>query len=144
MLELWGSSFSFDLVLIGYLISSFIISTLRFSILGPNFPSWIYTQRSLEELDIFSKGISSTKNDMFWNFVRGIKCTLNMSNNFIVRDLLNMLLNTKYTFLASNNLKGRLLCISKNVSMLDLSHNSFLGSISPLLCNTIDKVFNGL
>ncbi|KAJ1382598.1 Leucine-rich repeat [Sesbania bispinosa] len=53
---------------------------------GPNFPPWIYTQKSLETLDISSSKISFVDGEKFWKFVAGIK-DLCLSNNFISGDI---------------------------------------------------------
>ncbi|KAK7316564.1 hypothetical protein RJT34_00123 [Clitoria ternatea] len=96
---------------------------------GPRFPSWIYTQKSLESLDMSGSKISFVDTGKFWNFVAGIK-DLRLSYNFINRDISEVKLHSNlFLMLDHNNFTGRLPNISPNVSYVDLSHNSFSGSI---------------
>ncbi|XP_061362340.1 receptor-like protein EIX1 [Gastrolobium bilobum] len=95
---------------------------------GPNFPSWIYTQKSLEALDISSSKISFLDEEKFWSFVAGIK-DLCLSYNFISGDISKVTLNSLSLKLDHNNFTGGLPNMSENVSYVDVSHNSFSGSI---------------
>ncbi|XP_028760191.1 receptor-like protein EIX2 [Neltuma alba] len=82
--------------------------------IGPNVPSWLYTQRSLRSLDISRSGISKIDADIFWSFVVGIYF-VDISNNWISDDISNV-------------------SLSANISHFDASHNSLSGSIFSLVC----------
>ncbi|XP_058783496.1 receptor-like protein EIX1 [Vicia villosa] len=112
--------------------------SLSNTILGPKFPAWIYTQKSLQFLEVPNSRLSSIDGDTFWRFVANIT-QLNLSNNNISADLSNVTLNSKLIFMDHNNFKGGLPHISANVIYLDLSHNSFFGTISPLFCHKIGR-----
>ncbi|XP_050879614.1 receptor-like protein EIX2 [Lathyrus oleraceus] len=112
--------------------------SLSNTILGPKFPAWIYTQKSLEYLEVPNSRLSSIDGDAFWRFVANIT-QLNLSNNNISADLSNVTLNSELIFMDHNNFRGGLPHISANVIYLDLSHNSFFGTISPLFCHKIGK-----
>ncbi|KAJ1383136.1 Leucine-rich repeat [Sesbania bispinosa] len=96
---------------------------------GPNFPSWIYTQKSLKHLDLSSSGISLANGNKFWSFVEGIDISLGLSNNSLKGDISNVTLNASFIYLDHNNFTGRLPHISPMARDVDLSHNSFSGSI---------------
>ncbi|CAI8597866.1 unnamed protein product [Vicia faba] len=111
---------------------------LSHTILGPKFPAWIHTQRSLEYLEFPNSRVSSVDGDTFWRFVANIT-EINMSHNNISADLSNVTLNSEIIFMNDNNLGGGLPRISENVVFLDLHANSFAGSISPLICHKIGR-----
>jgi hypothetical protein len=75
---------------------------------GPNFPSWIYTQKSLQSLDLSSSGISFVDRNKFSSLIEGIPKFLLLSNNSMTGDISN---------------------ISPMAGSVDLSYNSFSGSI---------------
>ncbi|KAI9114281.1 hypothetical protein K1719_014509 [Acacia pycnantha] len=83
--------------------------------IGPNVPTWLYTQRSLGHLNISACGISKIDATVFWRFVAGIM-EVDLSNNLISDDISNVIL-------------------SGNISRFDASHNSLSGSFSSLLCH---------
>ncbi|KAK7393790.1 hypothetical protein VNO78_22354 [Psophocarpus tetragonolobus] len=112
--------------------------TLSNANLGPKFPEWIYTQHSLEYLEVPNSNISSVKGDFFWRFVANIT-QLNLSKNTISADLTNITLKSTILFMDHNYFTGGLPHISANVIYLDLSHNSFYGPISPLFCHKLGK-----
>ncbi|KAI9072469.1 hypothetical protein K1719_045564 [Acacia pycnantha] len=101
--------------------------------LGPNFPAWLYTQSSLEELWLSTSMISNIDANIFWSFIERINY-VDLSNNFIGGDISNVTLNSGYLVLAYNNFIGGLPHISANVFYFRACHNSFSGSIFPLLC----------
>ncbi|KAL5076154.1 hypothetical protein RYX36_015138 [Vicia faba] len=111
---------------------------LSHTILGPKFPAWIYTQRSLEYLEFPNSRVSSIDGDTFWRFVANIT-QLNLSNNDINADLSNVTLNSELIFMDHNNFRGGLPHISENVVLLDLHQNSIVRSISTLFCHKIGK-----
>ncbi|CAJ2639648.1 unnamed protein product [Trifolium pratense] len=75
---------------------------------GPNFPSWIYTQKSLQSLDLSSSGISLVDKNKFSSLIERISIALYLSNNSFTGGLPN---------------------ISPNAFSVDFSYNSFSGSI---------------
>ncbi|XP_028760264.1 receptor-like protein EIX1 [Neltuma alba] len=87
--------------------------------IGPNVPSWLYTQRSLRSLDISRSGISKIDAGIFWSFVVGI-FDVDISNNLISDDISNV-------------------SLSANISSFDASNNSLSGSIFSLLCQLESK-----
>ncbi|XP_058782333.1 receptor-like protein EIX2 [Vicia villosa] len=95
---------------------------------GPNFPSWIYTQKSLEYFDLSSSGISLVDRNKFSSVIQGISI-LYLSNNSISVDISNLTLRGIYLELDHNNFTGKLPIISPMARFVDLSYNSFSGSI---------------
>ncbi|KAF7815749.1 receptor-like protein EIX2 [Senna tora] len=107
--------------------------------LGPNFPTWLYTQKSLDSLDISSCGILSIDDeDMFWRLLGRIG-NVDISNNSISGDLSEVTLNSTYINLDCNNFTGLLPHISSNVIFFSASHNSFSGSTFAFLCHTMSN-----
>jgi len=96
---------------------------------GPQFPPWIYTQKSLSTLYMSSSKISFVEEEKFWGLIAGIDEGIDLSNNSISGDISNVLLNSKYIWLSHNNFTGTLPHLSPEVEYVDLSHNSFTGSI---------------
>jgi len=78
---------------------------------GPNFPSWIYTQKSLEEFGISSSGISLVDRNNFFSLIEEIN-NLYLSNNSIVEDISNLTLMRYEIWLDHNNFTGGLPNIS--------------------------------
>ncbi|CAK8566990.1 unnamed protein product [Lathyrus sativus] len=112
--------------------------SLSNTILGPKFPAWIYTQKSLQYLEVANSRLSSIDGDTFWRFVANIT-QLNLSYNDIDADLSNVTLNSELIFMDNNNFRGRLPHITENVVLLDLHQNSLAGSVSPLFCHKIGR-----
>lgn len=105
--------------------------------LGPRFPPWLYTQRSLNYLDLSSSGLSfNTLQDEFSNFVTQIR-QLNLSNNSISGDISTTLITSKFFDLSSNYFTGKLPRLSPEVTFFNIANNSFSGPISPLLCQNM-------
>ncbi|RYR06169.1 hypothetical protein HN51_042300 [Arachis hypogaea] len=91
--------------------------------LGPYFPSWIYTQKSLRTFDASSSRISIVDEDKFWTLID--QCSLVfMSNNSINLQLSNLTLSTGVLRLDHNNFTGDLPHISPTTIYIDLSYNS--------------------
>ncbi|KAK4591141.1 hypothetical protein RGQ29_021366 [Quercus rubra] len=82
--------------------------------IGPNFPSWLQSQRSLSFLDMSMSGISGKAPSWFWNWTSNITF-INLSNNHIECDVSDIFL-------------------SSNVKLLNIANNSFYGPISTFLC----------
>ncbi|AES70135.2 putative non-specific serine/threonine protein kinase [Medicago truncatula] len=96
---------------------------------GPNFPSWIYTQKSLQLLDLSSSGISLVDRNKFSSLIERIPNEIYLSNNSIAEDISNLTLNCSTLLLDHNNFTGGLPNISPMSNRIDLSYNSFSGSI---------------
>ncbi|XP_030938053.1 receptor-like protein EIX2 [Quercus lobata] len=82
--------------------------------IGPNFPSWLQSQRSLRFLEMSMSGISGKAPGWFWNWTSNIT-VINLSNNHIECDVSDILL-------------------SSTVKLLNIANNSFYGPISTFLC----------
>ncbi|KAE8675374.1 putative Disease resistance family protein / LRR family protein [Hibiscus syriacus] len=112
--------------------------------LGPRFPHWLRSQKDFLFLDISVAGINDTIPDWFWNLSSEF-FYMNISHNQIqgnVAEVLNTNPPAGYESsidLSSNFLRGTLPCLSSNVGTLDLSNNSFSGSMSPLLCCKMEE-----
>ncbi|KAK2441451.1 receptor protein EIX2 [Trifolium repens] len=96
---------------------------------GPNFPSWIYTQKSLQFLDLSSSGISLVDINKFSSLIERIPDYFDLSNNSITVDISNLTLKCAALRLDHNNFTGGLPNISPLANSVDLSYNSFSGSI---------------
>ncbi|KAL7229363.1 hypothetical protein ACSBR2_007963 [Camellia fascicularis] len=104
--------------------------------LGPHFPAWLQYQGQLHTLDISNTGISDSIPQWFWPKISNLS-KLNLSRNQIRGEFPRKFefLNGAFEIdLSFNNFKGMLPFISSTVEWLDLSHNSFLGSIYHALC----------
>ncbi|KAF7113271.1 hypothetical protein RHSIM_RhsimUnG0143600 [Rhododendron simsii] len=104
--------------------------------LGPQFPSWLQTQRHVTELDMSNANISDIMPDWFELMSSCIK-RLNISNNHIRGKLpkFQMKCNESGTYtnreliLSSNKFNGTLSALPSSTSILDLSNNLFSGPI---------------
>ncbi|XP_061354274.1 receptor-like protein EIX1, partial [Gastrolobium bilobum] len=109
--------------------------------LGPSFPSWIHSQKYLNYLDLSNAGISDSIPSWFWETISFVS-DLNLSHNHIHGELPNILKNPisiESVDLSSNHLHGKLPRLFVDVSWLDLSSNSFSGSMNDFLCKSQDK-----
>ncbi|KAL4625634.1 hypothetical protein ACB092_05G039800 [Castanea dentata] len=104
--------------------------------IGPNFPSWLQSQRSLGFLDMSMSGISSKAPSWFWNWTSKVEA-IDLSGNHIERDLSNILLNSTVINLRSNHFKGRFPLLSENVKVLNIANNSYSRPISTFLCQKV-------
>ncbi|KAM3699441.1 hypothetical protein ACJW31_05G025900 [Castanea mollissima] len=82
--------------------------------IGPNFPSWLQSQRSLSILKMSMSGISGKAPGWFWNLTSNITY-IDLSNNHIECNVSDIFL-------------------SSTVKMLNIANNSFYGPISTFLC----------
>ena len=105
---------------------------------GPNFPAWLQTQRSLKVLLMSMSGISDKAPSWFWNWTSNIDF-VNLSANNIEGDVPNFLVNSAVLDLSSNHLKGQLPRLSANVIVLDVANNLFSGPISTFLCQKTNR-----
>uniref|UniRef100_A0A2N9IF53 Uncharacterized protein n=1 Tax=Fagus sylvatica TaxID=28930 RepID=A0A2N9IF53_FAGSY len=106
--------------------------------IGPKFPTWLQTQRSLQVLLISNSGISDEAPSWFWNWISNIEI-LDLSSNHIEGDVSDIVLNSTFLNLRSNHFKGRLPQLSANVQGLNIANNSLSGQISTFLCHTMNR-----
>ncbi|KAF5800319.1 putative leucine-rich repeat-containing, plant-type, leucine-rich repeat domain superfamily [Helianthus annuus] len=104
--------------------------------LGPQFPLWLLTQRDLSRLDMRNTKISSTMPESFWRSFPNLE-ELDMSQNQIQGRLFEIPATIYEVDLSSNLFSGKLpkLFNSSMLKLLDLSNNSFTGSLFHLLCS---------
>ncbi|XP_061360432.1 receptor-like protein EIX2 [Gastrolobium bilobum] len=135
-LSLDSSNFVFDLG--SQWNPPFQLEKISFSYckLGPKFPSWIYSQRSLFYLDLSSSGLSFNVDEYFWSFVKQID-HLFLSNNSIHGDISTALINNTQIDLKWNNFSGKLPHLSPKVVFFDISNNSFSGPIFSFFCQSM-------
>ncbi|KAF7149925.1 hypothetical protein RHSIM_Rhsim02G0186100 [Rhododendron simsii] len=104
--------------------------------LGPKFPAWLKSQKSLDNLDISNTGISDRIPSWLWNMSSALRF-LSVSHNLIYGEIAYIgMLKIAYIYLNSNHFNGSLprLFSSSSILELDLSNNSFSGGISDFLC----------
>ncbi|KAM3699448.1 hypothetical protein ACJW31_05G026500 [Castanea mollissima] len=101
--------------------------------IGPNFPTWLQTQRSLKILEMFQTGISDKAPSWLWNWTSSIEI-IDLSSNRIEGDVSGIVLNSTILNLRSNHFKGRMPQLSTKVKVLNIANNSIYGSISTFLC----------
>ncbi|KAI8030106.1 Receptor-like protein EIX2 [Camellia lanceoleosa] len=109
--------------------------------LGPQFPAWLKYQGQLDTLDIASTGISDSIPQWFWPKISNLS-QLNLSRNQIRGEFprkFDVLISGYAIDLSFNNFKGMLPFISSDVEWLDLSNNSFSGSVYHALCGRMRK-----
>ncbi|KAG9441596.1 hypothetical protein H6P81_017450 [Aristolochia fimbriata] len=106
---------------------------LRSCRIGPEFPSWIQTQKSLQALDLYDTSLSIMPS-WFWNFTPKLSfLILGMNNisydsNSIPNNTISALPNA-YIDLSHNNFRGPVPYLTNPVILLDLSNNQFSGGI---------------
>ncbi|KNA14598.1 hypothetical protein SOVF_106020 [Spinacia oleracea] len=110
--------------------------------LGSRFPKWLRTQTDYSRLDMSNTGISDTFPLWFWNLSLGATFIGLSHNRFH-----GILPNSSVVFssnpaidLSSNLLEGTIPSFLANVGYLNLSRNSFSGSIS-FLCHGRGAIF---
>ncbi|WVZ15958.1 hypothetical protein V8G54_013524 [Vigna mungo] len=107
--------------------------------LGPNFPSWIQSQDTLEYLAMSKTGILDSIPYWFWETCLQASF-LNLSHNHIHGELtLKNPISIPAVDLSVNNLHGKVPSLSNDVAFLDLSSNSFSKSMDDFLCNSQEK-----
>jgi len=139
---------------------------LRSCELGPTFPSWLLTQRSLLGLDISDSRLNGSVPELFWSNLQNV-IWLNMSHNNLTGSILNLtvqFLDRPSILLNSNQFESKVpsfllqasqlmlsenkfsnlssLCEQRaaaNLVVLDLSHNEIKGQL-PHCLNSVDKL----
>ncbi|KAK3199698.1 hypothetical protein Dsin_023113 [Dipteronia sinensis] len=115
--------------------------SLRSCQMGPHFPLWLHSQKSLNQLDISNNGISDVIPDWFWKSLSQFSL-LNLSHNQIHQKIPNFSNTGEFSTLdlSSNKFFGPLPHISFDVhDILDLSNNALSGSIFQFLCYGMDE-----
>ncbi|KAJ9555683.1 hypothetical protein OSB04_010297 [Centaurea solstitialis] len=109
--------------------------------LGPLYPKWIQTYKSLTYLDISGNQISDTIPVLFWKTWPSRLRYLNLSSNNIsgkVPDLSsNFDIYPTTIDLSSNNFYGSIPNVPSTLASLNLSRNKFIGRIS-FLCQIVN------
>ncbi|MED6183093.1 hypothetical protein PIB30_034934 [Stylosanthes scabra] len=118
-------------------IPSFQLQMLFLGYPGPKFPSWIYTQSSLELLYVENSRASFEPLGKFWKFTTQLEALV-LINNSINSDISDVLLDSKVITMQQNNFSGSVPKVSPKVVHLDLSYNN-LSDISPFLCQKMKK-----
>uniref|UniRef100_A0A2N9GT82 Disease resistance R13L4/SHOC-2-like LRR domain-containing protein n=1 Tax=Fagus sylvatica TaxID=28930 RepID=A0A2N9GT82_FAGSY len=106
--------------------------------IGPNFPVWLQTQRSLQVLLMSKSGILGTAPGWFWNWTSKVY-SINLSSNHIEGDVSDIVVNSTVLNLRDNHLKGQLPHLSTNVRVLNIANNLFSGPISTFLCHKMNR-----
>ncbi|KOM55341.1 hypothetical protein LR48_Vigan10g123300 [Vigna angularis] len=105
-----------------------IILELRSCKLGPSFPSWLQTQRSLFYLDISENRLNGSVPKWFWNNLHNVERLYMSQNNLsgaIPNNISLKLFNRPSIFLNSNNFEGKIPQFLLQASDLRLSDNKF-------------------
>ncbi|XP_027922887.1 receptor-like protein EIX2 [Vigna unguiculata] len=108
---------------------------LRSCKLGPTFPSWLQTQRSLTYLNISDTRLNGSVPEWFWNNLQNMEI-LDMSHNNLTGPIFNLqpkLLFGPLIFLNSNQFEGIVPSFLLQASFLLLNENKF--SYLPSLCD---------
>ncbi|KAL6320866.1 hypothetical protein AAG906_008866 [Vitis piasezkii] len=110
---------------------------MSFCKMGPRFPLWLQTQRSLQILELVEAGIVDTAPKWFWKWASHIQI-INLDHNQISGDLSQVLINSTIFSVDSNCFTGQLPHLSPNVVGLDIANNSLSGQISSFLCQEMN------
>ncbi|KAL8466902.1 hypothetical protein ACS0TY_035830 [Phlomoides rotata] len=119
----------------------FQLKTLRLASwnfgVGSQIPSWLESQKNINNLDLSNTGISGSIPSWVWR-IR----ILTLSHNHLYGNIPYLAgPNNQYIYLGSNQFRGSLPRIADTVEHLDLSNNSFSGGISHLLCHTTNETY---
>ena len=106
--------------------------------IGPNFPTWLQTQRSIKELYMSHSEISDQAPSWFWNWTSNIEI-IDLSYNLIEGDVSGIVLNSVIIDLSSNRFKGQMPQLLTNVKLLNIANNSFSGPISSFMCKKMNQ-----
>lgn len=116
-------------------------ASFQFCQMGPRFPAWLQSQKSIDSLDMSSTGLSGKLPHWFaTTFSRASE--LNFYNNSITGELPKKMRNMSLQrlFLGSNQLKGRIPHLPVNLTQLDLSRNYLSGPLPSNLPNLSEVV----
>ncbi|XP_039138706.1 receptor-like protein EIX2 [Dioscorea cayenensis subsp. rotundata] len=108
------------------------IISLRLCRLGPEFPSWLRTQKDYTVMDLSSSEIEDVAPNWIWNLSEKI-LLLDLSHNLISGNLPATLefASVSILDLSNNKFEGPLPTFSSSMEYLDLSNNMLTGSILP-------------
>ncbi|PQP95674.1 putative LRR receptor-like serine/threonine-protein kinase [Prunus yedoensis var. nudiflora] len=107
--------------------------------MGPSFPKWLQTQKSVSYLDISDNGITDTIPSWLWDLSHGLYF-MDLSQNQIRGTIGNLRsefppkLNVSW-----NQLEGPIPSTLSEVTFLDLSNNKFSVAAASFLCTTKDS-----
>ncbi|KAL8241567.1 hypothetical protein R6Q59_014921 [Mikania micrantha] len=103
--------------------------------LGTQFPLWLLTQKDLTLLEIRNTRISSTMPKSFWKSFPNLQYLI-MSQNQMQGRLFDIPATLVVVDLSSNLFSGKFpeLCNGSLLDILDISNNSFTGSLHNFLC----------
>ncbi|KAB1224332.1 hypothetical protein CJ030_MR2G004237 [Morella rubra] len=143
MLQQLGFSFnSLSLKLSTSWVPPFSLRTIQLSSckVGPAFPRWLQTQREFEWLEMSSAEILDTIPDWFWDLSHSINF-LNLSHNQIQGTIPRQWFSLNFTGypildMSHNRFNGLLPSLHPKTTILNLSNNSFQGSITSF-CETL-------
>ncbi|KAL0009971.1 hypothetical protein SO802_005079 [Lithocarpus litseifolius] len=116
-------------------LTSIIMSSCK---IGPNFPTWLQTQRSVKDLGLSKSEISDKAPSWFWNWTSNIEI-IDLSDNQIEGDVSKIVLNSRVIKLRSNHFKGQMPQLSTNVKGLNIANNSISGPISSFMCQKMNR-----
>ncbi|RYR62937.1 hypothetical protein Ahy_A04g020695 [Arachis hypogaea] len=108
---------------------------LQHCMLGPYFPKWLKTQKTLTRLDISNAGISDITPNWFWALSTRLN-TMNISyNNLtgIIPDFPLRLTEYPSIYLAANQFEGSIPAFLRRAVSLDLSNNKF-SDVTSFVC----------
>ncbi|CAL9757964.1 unnamed protein product [Musa acuminata subsp. burmannicoides] len=99
--------------------------------LGPEFPTWLQSQINISEIDMPNAGIIDAMPNWFWGLISTAEYVI-ISGNQISGHVPNILHlnNLSWLDLSSNYFDGPLPYFPPRLELLDLSNNSFSGTIS--------------
>ncbi|KAL4625566.1 hypothetical protein ACB092_05G035500 [Castanea dentata] len=106
--------------------------------IGPNFPTWLQTQRHVLKLGLSKSEIADKAPSWFWNWTSNI-AVIDLSDNQIEGDVSEIVLNSADINLRSNHFKGQMPQLSTNVGGLNIANNSISGPISSFMCQKMNR-----
>ncbi|XP_060667294.1 receptor-like protein EIX2 [Ziziphus jujuba] len=113
--------------------------------LGPQFPMWVRSQKTLSYLDLSNTSLADVLPDWIFNFSSELRY-LDLSQNQMhgrIPNLTNMGTQEYSAIdLSQNHFEGPLPLVSSKVYKLDLSDNLLSGSISQFLCSSPSEPMN--
>ncbi|KZV22388.1 putative LRR receptor-like serine/threonine-protein kinase-like [Dorcoceras hygrometricum] len=111
---------------------------------GPRFPTWVYTQSNVSDLDLSAANISDELHAGFLDSLPRLG-SLNLSHNHIsgrLVDLSSSLFRNIYELDVSfNDLTGIIPSLQSKLMRLNLSNNKFHGTISFVCKSNFDKLY---